>query len=68
MQQVLQSEITAKRKTYRLCLPPDAGALRAALYNNKRVVKDRYVPNQGWLLELSLEQTDIRKLELESFS
>ena len=68
LRQVLQSEITAKRKTYRLCLPPDAGALRAALYNNKRVVKDRYVPNQGWLLELSLEQTDIRKLELESFS
>ena len=64
--QVLQSEIAAKKITYRLCLPPDAGALRASLYGDKKVIKDRYIPGQGWLLELSLEQNDMRKLQAQT--
>ena len=59
LRQTLQSEIAAKKTTYKLRLPPNAGAIRASLYDNKRVVKDRYVPGQGWFLELSLEQKDI---------
>ena len=62
LREALQSEIAAKKTLYRLCLPPDAGAIRASLYDNKRVVNDRYIPGQGWLLELSLEQTDVRRL------
>ena len=63
LRDALQREIAAKKTLYRLCLPPDAGAIRASLYDNKRVVKDRYIPGQGWLLELSLEQTDVHRLQ-----
>ena len=62
LRHTLRSEITTKKTIYRLCLPPAAGAIRASLYDNKRVVNDRYIPGQGWLLELSLEQTDVRRL------
>ena len=65
LRHALQSEIVSKRKTYRLCLPADAGALRTALYDSKKVLSDRYIPGQGWLLELSLEQSDIRKLQAQ---
>ena len=64
LRQTLQSEIAAKKTTYKLRLPPNAGAIRASLYDNKRVVKDRYVPGQGWFLELSLEQKDICRFQL----
>ena len=63
LRDALQREIAAKKTLYRLCLPPDAGAIRASLYENKRVVNDRYIPGQGWLLELSLEQTDVHRLQ-----
>ena len=62
LRQALQSEIIAKRRTYSLHLPANAGALRATLYKNKRVIKDRYIPGHGWLLELSLEQIELQKL------
>ena len=62
LRHTLRSEITTKKTIYRLCLPPAAGAIRASLYDNKRVVNDRYIPGQGWLLELSLEQTDVSRL------
>ena len=63
LRDTLQREIAAKKTLYRLCLPLDAGAIRASLYDNKRVVNDRYIPGQGWLLELSLEQTDVHRLQ-----
>ena len=66
LRQALQSEITAKRNTYHLHLPPNAGALRAALHNNKRVVKEHYVVGKGWSLELSLEQIELKKLQSQT--
>ena len=62
LRQALHDEIVANRRTYSLHLPASAGALRAELYDNKRVVKDRYIPGHGWLLELSLEQIELQKL------
>jgi len=62
----LHAEISKNRLSYQLRLPLNAAALRAFLYSHKHIVKDRYIADWGWQLDLSLTPSDVRKLELHA--
>lgn len=54
--EALAEHFRHRRRRYRLRLPPEAGRLRAMLYERFDVVRETVPDDGGWELELALEQ------------
>ena len=51
----LADHFRRQRQHYRLNLPPEAGRLRAALYDRFDVMRETSLESGGWVLDLALE-------------
>jgi GTP-binding protein HflX len=51
------------RVTQRLCLPPDAGRLRALIYEHLNVVRESLTEQGEWLLDIELSPPDLAWLK-----
>jgi GTP-binding protein HflX len=51
-----------RRRAAVLQLPPQAGRLRAAIYDRLEVTRETHVDSGGWLLELALDPAELRWL------
>jgi GTPase len=64
--QALADHFRLHRQHYRLVLPPEAGRLRAALYDRFDVVRETALDSGGWVLELALEPAQFAWLRQQS--
>ena len=55
LQQALAEQFRHQRQRYRLLLPPEAGRLRAMLYERFDVVAETNMETGGWRMDLALE-------------
>ncbi len=55
LRQVLAEQFRRHRQRYRLQLPPEAGRLRAVLYERFDVVSETVLESGDWLVELALD-------------
>ena len=59
LQQALAEHFRQQRQRHRLLLPPEAGRLRAMLYDRFHVVAETILESGGWRLELALEPAQL---------
>jgi GTP-binding protein HflX len=59
LQQALAEHFRAQRQHHHLLLPPEAGRLRAMLYERFDVVEEALLASGGWRLTLSLEPAQL---------
>jgi GTP-binding protein HflX len=64
--QVLADHFRRHRQRYRFCLPPQAGRLRAVLYERFNVIRETVPDSGGWVLELALESAQLAWLRQQS--
>ncbi len=62
----LADHFRRQRQHYRLNLPPEAGRLRAALYDRFDVMRERSLESGGWVLDLALEPAQFAWLRQQS--
>jgi len=55
LQQALAEQFRHQRQRYRLLLPPEAGRLRAMLYERFDIVAETNMETGGWRMDLALE-------------
>jgi GTP-binding protein HflX len=59
LRQALGEYFAQSRSYRRLCLPPEAGALRARIYQRLDVVEEQATDAGGWLLEVAVDPSDL---------
>ncbi|MBI5782392.1 MAG: hypothetical protein HZA69_01470, partial [Gammaproteobacteria bacterium] len=64
--QALADHFRRHRQRYRFCLPPEAGRLRASLYERFDVIRETVPDSGGWVLELALEPAQFAWLRQQS--
>src|SRR5512134_2164124 len=64
--QALADHFRRHRQRYRFCLPPEAGRLRAVLYERFDVIRETVPETGGWMLELALEPAQFAWLRQQS--
>ncbi|MHB1141790.1 MAG: ribosome rescue GTPase HflX [Sulfuricaulis sp.] len=64
--QALADHFRRHRQRYRFCLPPEAGRLRAVLYERFDVIRETAPETGGWMLELALEPAQLAWLRQQS--
>jgi GTP-binding protein HflX len=64
--QALADQFRRHRQRYRFCLPPEAGRLRAVLYERFDVIRETAPETGGWMLELALEPAQLAWLRQQS--
>lgn len=64
--QALADHFRRHRQRHRFCLPPQAGRLRAALYERFDVISENVADTGGWMLELALEPAQLAWLRQQS--
>ena len=64
--QALADHFRRHRQRYRFFLPPQAGRLRAALYERFDVIRETLPDSGGWMLELALEPAQFAWLRQQS--
>ncbi len=64
--QALADHFRRHRQRYRFCLPPEAGRLRAILYERFDVIRETAPETGGWMLELALEPAQLAWLRQQS--
>lgn len=63
LQQALSEHFRGNRLFRRLVLPPDAGRLHASIHERCEVLRDEASVAGGWLMDLSLDESDLQWLE-----
>ncbi len=63
LRQALGEHFAQARTCCQLRLPPEAGALRARIYQRLDVVEERLTDTGGWLLDVALDASDLAWLE-----
>jgi GTP-binding protein HflX len=64
--QALADHFRRNRQRYKFCLPPQAGRLRAVLYERFNVMREAVPDSGGWILELALEPEQLAWLRQHS--
>jgi GTP-binding protein HflX len=64
--QALADHFRRHRQRYRFCLPPEAGRLRAVLYERFDVIRETAPETGGWMLELALEPAQLAWLQQQN--
>lgn len=68
LKQAISAHLGKNRLRRKLCLPPSAAKIRAAVYQCKSVLSEQIDESGEWKLELEISQADLSRLEkLEGF-